>query len=362
MASTIQRGYLVLADISGYTSFMAGNELDHAQGILSDILTLVIKNLTPTLSLAEVEGDAVFAYAPQSKITRGEMLLELVESTYVAFRDRQKSMQRNANCTCRACQSIPALDLKFIAHYGEYVLQNVSGREKPVGSSVNLTHRLLKNQVREGTGWRGYALFTRESLENTGVWPGGMHNAVEAYEHLGEIQTHSVNLDARYAELTEMLRAFLSKEDAHVTLTHEFAAPPILVWDWLNDPHKRNLWMKGSNWGVKERPGGRTGAGSQNHCSNSDFIEHILDWRPFEYFTVYYSKGLMNILITTALNPTERGTEVRWNLKLEGKLPRWALQGMCRFIVKYMMKMRDSFTVIDRLMADAIKEEHPALT
>jgi len=35
--SPIQRGYLVLADISGYTSFLSQTELDHAQEILSDL-------------------------------------------------------------------------------------------------------------------------------------------------------------------------------------------------------------------------------------------------------------------------------------------------------------------------------------
>ena len=357
MGSSIQQGYLLLADISGYTSFMAGSELEHAQGILSNILTLVIRNLTPTLTLAEVEGDAVFAFAPQSKITRGEMLLELIESTYVAFRDRQKTMQRNATCTCRACQSIPALDLKFITHYGEYVLQNVSGRDKPVGSSVNLTHRLLKNQVSEGTGWRGYALFTEEGLEKTGVRPSGMHNASESYEHLGEIQTHSVNLDTRYAELTEGLRAFLSSKDADVTVTHEFAAPPVLVWDWLNDPHKRNMWMEGSNWGMKERPSGRTGPGSQNHCSNAHFTEHILDWRPFEYYTVYYMKGLVKILMTGELKSTDRGTEVSLSMRLEGKLPRWVLRPLCKLIATRMMKVKQSYEIIDRLIAEAMKEQ-----
>jgi uncharacterized protein YndB with AHSA1/START domain len=357
MGSPVQRGYLLLADISGYTSFMAGSELEHAQGILSNILTLVIHHLTPTLTLAEVEGDAVFVFVPHTRVTRGEVLLELIESTYVAFRDRQKSMQRNATCTCRACQSIPALDLKFVVHYGEYILQSVSGRDKPVGSAVNLAHRLLKNQVREGTGWHGYALFSQEGLEKTGVWPSGMHDSAETYEHFGQVQTHSVNLDSRYSELTEGLRAFLSPENADVTVTHEFAAPPVLVWDWLNDPHKRNIWMEGSNWGMKERPSGRTGPGAQNHCSNARFTEHILDWRPFEYYTVYYMKGLIKILMTGQLKPTDRGTAVALSMRLEGKLPRWILCPLCKLIATRMMKVKTSFGLIEQLIAHALKEQ-----
>ena len=128
MESAIQHGYLVLADISGYTSFLAESELDHAPYIMHSILSHLVQQLTPTLDLAEVEGDAVFAYAPASTISRGELLLELIEATYVAFRDQQQTMQHNAVCPCKACQAIPTLGLKFVTHYGDYVLQDVAGK------------------------------------------------------------------------------------------------------------------------------------------------------------------------------------------------------------------------------------------
>ena len=35
-------GYFVIADISGYTGFLAGNELAHAHGILAEISKLLI--------------------------------------------------------------------------------------------------------------------------------------------------------------------------------------------------------------------------------------------------------------------------------------------------------------------------------
>lgn len=37
-----QHGYLLLADISSYTSFVAGTELEHAQDILSELLEAII--------------------------------------------------------------------------------------------------------------------------------------------------------------------------------------------------------------------------------------------------------------------------------------------------------------------------------
>jgi len=41
MDAKTQHGYLVLADISGFTSYLAGVELEHASGILSDLLETI---------------------------------------------------------------------------------------------------------------------------------------------------------------------------------------------------------------------------------------------------------------------------------------------------------------------------------
>ena len=35
--------YFAIADISGYTSFLAGVELDHAQDIIADFMNTVVK-------------------------------------------------------------------------------------------------------------------------------------------------------------------------------------------------------------------------------------------------------------------------------------------------------------------------------
>ena len=49
---------LVIADISGYTSYLAGVELDHAQDILADLMDTVVGSLRPAFRLAKLEGDA----------------------------------------------------------------------------------------------------------------------------------------------------------------------------------------------------------------------------------------------------------------------------------------------------------------
>jgi uncharacterized protein YndB with AHSA1/START domain len=353
MDTQIQNGYVVLADISGFTSFMEDTEITHSSNILRNIIELIIEHFTPTMNLAEVEGDAVFSYAPESKISRGELLLEVIEATYAAFRDRQRTMEHNATCPCKACQTIANLDLKFITHYGDYILQDVAGKTKPVGSSVNAVHRLLKNSVGKTTGWHGYALFSEKSLEKMGIHPVGMHASQESYEHLGEINTSSINLDERYRKLVAGREVFISSEGADVSVDYEFSAAPATVWDWLNDPHKRTRWMKGSAWEAKERPNGRTGPAAQNHCTNSKVLEQIIDWRPFDYYTVHLNKGLLNLIITSELEHTGNGTHLRWNIKLEGGLPRWVRRRICGLLVAQKWHLPENFGLMARLMAES---------
>src|SRR5215207_4213826 len=211
MSATTQHGYLLLADISGYTSFIAGTELDHSHEILSDLLGIICTRIEKLLTIHKLEGDAVFAYAPESLITRGETLLELIESTYMAFRDRQTDIKRATTCTCRACQNIPSLDLKFIVHHGDYILQQVRNIREMVGSDVNLVHRLSKNHVTELTGWRAYLMITEPCLAHLDLKLEGVHEQLESYEHLGEIKTVNVDMHRRYAELKEARRVIIDE-------------------------------------------------------------------------------------------------------------------------------------------------------
>lgn len=118
-AARIQ-GYLLLADISGYTSYLAGVELDHAHEILAELLETIVKPIKTLFTIAKLEGDCVFAYAQEHKLPRGETLFELIESIYIAFADRRETVRRRTTCTCAACRAIPSLDLKFFVHHSPF--------------------------------------------------------------------------------------------------------------------------------------------------------------------------------------------------------------------------------------------------
>ena len=156
MTSETEHGYLVLADISGYTSYFAQVELEHAQEFLTDLLATIVDQFKQALTISKLEGDAVFANLNESNLPNGERLLELIEGTYFAFRRRHDMYERQTTCTCRACANIPSLDLKLFVHHGDYIVKNISGIRELVGSDINLIHRLTKNHIIEKTGWRAY--------------------------------------------------------------------------------------------------------------------------------------------------------------------------------------------------------------
>ena len=56
---------MVLADISGYTRFMLANEksLAHSQLIIGELINTLLAQVELPLTLAKLEGDALFLYA-----------------------------------------------------------------------------------------------------------------------------------------------------------------------------------------------------------------------------------------------------------------------------------------------------------
>lgn len=351
MSTTAQHGFFVLADISCYTSFVARTELEHSHEILTELLELLVENIKPLMTISKLEGDAVFAYADRNVFTRGDTMLEFIESIYVAFRDRQLSMKRKTTCTCNACINIPTLDLKFIVHCGNYMVQNISNTRELVGSDVNLIHRLSKNHVSEVTGWRAYMMLTEQCLNDLGLTLEGTHIQLEEYEHLGEIKTFNIDLHKRYKEITEARRFVLEEKDADLVLTVDFPTPPAVTWEWMQDPIKRNIWNGGHvTWFNGDRPKGRAGSGASNHCAHGKSLstEITRDWRPFEYSTCEsYENGKLTFIETIRFEPTPGGgTRVVDIMKANMPIPRFLRRMMIRAMLinqhQYDAKLREA--------------------
>lgn len=198
MERKTQTGYLLLADISGYTSFVATTEIEHADLALSILLEAIVEKLGSLLTISKLEGDAVFAYIEENKLPEGKSLLGLIDHTYMAFRDNAAALYRQATCDCKACLAIPTLDLKFMIHHGHFLIQQVAGIRDLMGTDVNLIHRLAKNSVAESTGWKGYALFTDPVLERMQLSKKDLFRRCETYEHLGDVNIYCMDMHVRY--------------------------------------------------------------------------------------------------------------------------------------------------------------------
>ncbi len=288
MLSRSEPACLLIADISGYTSYLAGAELDHAQDILADLMTTVVGAMRPSFRLAKLEGDAAFAYLLAERID-GSQLLDTVERTYFAFRRRLRDIAQATACVCNACVLMPRLDLKFIAHHGSVIRHRVAGREELVGSDVIVAHRMLKNHVVERLGMPAYALFSAPCVAAMGIDPValGMTPYVDTYDHLGEVAASVHDLTAAWAAELDHRRVAVSERDAGFVLERIQPAPRDIVWSFMTDPAIRPRWQAGVT-GVDELPTApRRGVGTTNHCMHGTdvLIEEILDWRPTDYVT-----------------------------------------------------------------------------
>lgn len=326
MVTPAERVFLIIADISGYTHYLAGSEIEHAQDILADLLETVVRAMGPVLRLAKLEGDAVFSYAPEAAID-ASMLLDTLETCYSTFRRRIQSIHRATTCQCNACRTIPNLNLKFCAHHGAVVRHRVAGHEELAGTDVILVHRLLKNAIAERFGLHGYALLTSACVEALRINPEalGMTAHVETYEHLGEVRMLVQDLEAHWTREQEIRRVFVQSEGADVSIPFTFPAPPALVWEYLISPTKRPLWLKGVTRLEPDSGDGRIGVGSTLHCVHGQFAhpEEILDWRPFHYFTWATTLPELGEMTTTVeLTAVPEGTALRNNVRLKTPPPK----------------------------------------
>src|SRR5438093_10833706 len=180
-----EAGFLILADISGFTAFIAGTELEHGAQVTGVLLEAVMHRLAPPLEIQELEGDAVFAIGPDGVVPDGSALPALLADAFAVFKEEQRKLASDESCACRACSDIPNLNLKLVVHHGRFVRQTVGGRARVAGPDVILVHRLLKNPVNGSA----YLLLTAPALERVGVDPvaSGMQRHFVSYTHLGAV-------------------------------------------------------------------------------------------------------------------------------------------------------------------------------
>jgi len=150
--SSKNKTFLLLADISGYTHFMRETPVasSHARQIIIRLLKALINESAPPLTVAELEGDAVFFYAtvPVDDLDRiaSQIKVQMVR-LFAGFQTERRKLSRMKACECDACSYAGDLKLKQILHVGEAAIERVNEFKKLFGVDVILVHKLLKNSV-----------------------------------------------------------------------------------------------------------------------------------------------------------------------------------------------------------------------
>jgi len=327
---------LLIADISGYTRYLSGVELDHAHDILADLVGTVVKTLQSQFRLAGLEGDAVFVYSPTSEVD-GSVLLDVIESTYFSFQRRLESINRASSCKCDACRLMPTLDLKFVVHHGTMLRHEVAGRHELLGSDVIIVHRLLKNQVKETLGLSAYALISDACIGVTTLKPQllGMTRYCESYD-VGEVCGWAHDLHRAWHHHREQERVLVGEARAMYTRTVEVHAPPALVFELMTSPRHRPVWAADPMSIEEHTQTSRRGVGTLNHCVHGDgvVLEEVLDWRPPDYWTVRFEvPGAMVGMMTDSVEPFGDGSKVTVRVRVEDPVDPEARQAMLAAIV-----------------------------
>ena len=209
------KGFLVIADISGYTQFVRSHTLRHvpivgkrmrhtserhAEIVITDLLEVIIEAVGDSMSVNKLEGDAIFfvkeSENPESDV---QLIVPTLLNIFAAFQRRLYELIYCQACLCDCCDQMGDLKVKLVAHVGEFFVKQIAHFEEVAGEDVILIHRLLKNRINRDE----YFLVTQPFYEI-------------AKGALGELQfePHSEDLDLG---LTELAVHFPNSESVHMT-------------------------------------------------------------------------------------------------------------------------------------------------
>lgn len=340
-------GFLVIADITGYTTYLNDAELDHAQGVLESLLGLLVDGARSPLVVSNLAGDAVFSYALDSSGVDGQTVVEIIEDTYVAFRRAVDLMVLNTTCSCNACVNISSLDLKLFVHHGSFTTHRVGGREELLGPDIITIHRLLKNHVREQTGITAYTLFTEPAIDRLGL-PGFADRLMSYNENIeGQppITVFVRDMHPVWAEKADAVRITIPDNEVLVRESTWIPAPAAVVWDYLIRPEYRSRFLDVERQEIEGRNDGRVGEGSVYRCyhgKGKPTSQTVLDWHPLQQMATEDTTPVpgATIVFLFSLEPAEyegkRGTTLTVTCR-RARGP-WPARTLCNIVGRRVLR------------------------
>ena len=198
--------FFCVPDITGFTRFVATADINFAREVIPALLRKLIDANILGMSVAEIEGDAIFFYKTGRlpSIARVAKQCELFFNIFFDFLESLKESPSENHSD----ELTEHLGLKVIIHHGLVGTANIKGRTKLIGEDVIIAHKLLKNSVAEDN----YILLTEKYLNKIkGVERVTKHfnnksllEGKEEYEYIGVIPFSYIPLE-RKTQLAQVL-------------------------------------------------------------------------------------------------------------------------------------------------------------
>ena len=162
-------------------------------------------------------------------------------------------------------------------------------------------------------GSRAYALYSDICIQITGIDPiaQGLVEHHENIDIIGDVKLWLRDLEEAWKKENERTRIEVTRDDAYLSFDFDISAPRQTVWEYFTVPGQRQKWWPADAI-IDNSSNRRRGIGTENHCMHGKdaIVEVVLDWRPFDYFTVSTLlpiPGAPKIMMTHAMQDRSNG-------------------------------------------------------
>lgn len=196
---------ICIPDITGFTRFMAENNIEFSRKIIPPLLRNIVSSNTLGLKVGEVEGDAVLFYRFGALPSLNE-LIEQCKNFYFNFNEQLKSLQNEFADDFQKDVSSNRLSLKIIVHAAVMTSTFIEGITKLIGEDVVVVHKLLKNSIKDAEyillSEKLLANYTKSEISNVFNWS-ELKKGQDDYEFIGKIKYRYISFEPLIKGITD---------------------------------------------------------------------------------------------------------------------------------------------------------------